>query len=85
MTPIITHAAALFGIGVQALSGPGRSQRLVEARQAVCYAAHKRGWSSYEIAEALNRDHSTVLHNRKVAERRAITDSEYALLLAALL
>lgn len=84
MTRIIRHAAALFGIGERAISGPGRTARLVEARHAVCYAAWKQGYATTEIGRALNRDHSTVCYGRDHAEQLATRRPYYAWMLKQL-
>jgi len=82
---IITHASALFGLDATVITGPRRTPRAVEARQAVAYVARRDGWSLCEIGSVLHRDHTTIMYSIEAAELRAVGDIDYALRLAALL
>lgn len=57
------HAcAARFDVTAADIVSPTRTQAAVEARQVVCYIAHRLfGVSSVQVGRAINRDHTTVL------------------------
>jgi hypothetical protein len=82
---IIDVAASLAGIARVDLVGPSRVTPLLLARQAVCLVGMEAGHSSTEVGVQLgHRDHSTVLHGRDAAIRRASSSAEYATFLTKL-
>jgi hypothetical protein len=82
---IIDVAAKLAGIARIDLVGPSRMTALTIARQAVCLVGMEAGHSSSEVGVQLGRrDHSTILHGRDAAIRRARSSAEYAAFLARL-
>ncbi len=83
---LLARAASLFGVDPRALTNGSRERHVAHARQAVMYAIYQRSAMSYEaIGELLGgRDHSTVIYGVAAAERRAVSDVDYALNLAAL-
>lgn len=75
---IITVAAKLSGMSVDAIMGPGRHRKLAYVRHAVYYVARSNGHSYPQIGARLNRDHSSVIHGLDRAMARAERDPEYA-------
>ena len=67
------RACRVFDVRISELLSDRRETNLVLARQFICYwAARLTPMSMPQIARKLNRDHTTVLHNKKVwRERRA--------------
>ena len=49
-------------LAVSTLRSASRRSRLVKARQHVAAEARRRGYTFWQIARALNRDHSTIVH-----------------------
>ena len=46
------------------------NQHVMETRQKICFMLHERGFSTPEIGDMIERDHTTVLYNiRKYKER----------------
>lgn len=76
---VITAVADTFGVGVVALSGPGRSQHLAFARQAAMLLLRDYlPWlSTEEIGRLLKRDHTTVLYGVQAARERGRADNAY--------
>ncbi len=71
-------ACSAFGISAEELVSPARTAKLSEPRQLAMYLARElTGASLPTIGRAFARDHSTVLHALRRAERRIQTDSEY--------
>ena len=86
MTDILNRASETFGITEGEITGNRRTGRISEARQAVCYAARRRGYSLQEIGAALGRRHHTsIMYNVERAESHARADAGYALDLMGLL
>lgn len=57
------------GITERQLKSKCRKRDLVEARQIFCYLADKYTMAILEtIGEEINRDHTTVIHSKQVAE-----------------
>lgn len=60
------------GVPVGRIMGKTRTQHVAHARQLVYFIAHRRGIAPADIARAMRRDHSTVLHGIEAeAARRA--------------
>lgn len=57
------------GIKVADLSGPGRKATICRARELVCYFAAKRGVGVTLMGRLLNRDHATIGHAIRNAEK----------------
>ena len=58
------------GVTVAEILSPSRKARICVARQAVMLAAIRSGYSLNHIGNILKRDHTTVLHGARAAERR---------------
>ena len=66
-------AERLCGVGdvtVEELKGPSRFRKVCVVRQEFMYQARKQGETASGIARFLNRDHTTILHGIKAAEKR---------------
>lgn len=53
------------------------AERLCRMRQAVIWTAKQRGFSFHKIARALNRDHSTVMHAYRIAQKLMETSAAF--------
>ena len=85
MGNLIIKAAAMFCVPIKAIQSERRHAEIVEARNAIAWAAAQQGYRLCVVARALNRDHSTIGYAVRHASRRAQTDVWYAERLAALL
>jgi chromosomal replication initiation ATPase DnaA len=74
LTEIAELVAERYGLTVQALRGPSKVKRIAHPRQEAMTISYDTGeWSNGQIGQYYGgRDHSTVVHARKVvAKRRA--------------
>lgn len=71
---VIAAAAYLTGTTPQAIKGSSRLSSLVRARRLVAVILREHGFSYPKIARALNRDHSTIVHAVREAEKTLRTD-----------
>lgn len=62
--PIVARIAAESGVAVHEITGPGRSRKVSQARQAAAYALRSEaGLSLHQICFAIGRrNHTTILH-----------------------
>jgi chromosomal replication initiation ATPase DnaA len=69
----LDRAAARFGVTIQAMLSPCRTDRLAQARFAAMLALHRQGYSYSGIARATRRkDHTTCVHGvRRALELEA--------------
>lgn len=67
---IVSEVADASGLRECDIMGERRFHCLGRARQLVYYVAHRNGFSSMEIAEAMGKDHSTVLYGIKQEKAR---------------
>jgi len=82
---LLAHAAAAWGATPDALRARRLPKILGPARQAFVLAAVRSTANSYRvIAEALGRDHSTVMTAEAVARRREASDPAFAATVARL-
>ena len=65
---LLRCAAEQFGVPVRIIRSRSRTTEPMDARRACMLALSQRGWSCTAIAQALGRDHSTVLHNIRRGE-----------------
>jgi len=65
---IMCAAKDYYGIPMQDLNGKKRHQQYQNPRKVVIYIASKYGYSTVEIGKRLYRNHSTILHNLRIAE-----------------
>jgi chromosomal replication initiation ATPase DnaA len=74
------------GIEFEAFAGPNRFKDQVRARQLAVLLAREvfPSASLVRLGTALNRDHTTVLHNLEAGSRRLTTDPEFRADLEAL-
>lgn len=61
----VREAAARHGVTVEAVMGHGRGHPVSRARREGYLAARNLGMSYPQIAQAFNRDHTTVIHGVK--------------------
>jgi chromosomal replication initiator protein len=86
MHDILDRAEQTFRIPTREITGNRRTGTILRARQAVCYAARRKGYSLQEIGQALGRRHHTsIMYSVERAELLARADAAYALDLAGLL
>lgn len=85
MSNLLIKASALFDVPIKLILSELRLAELVEARNAVAWAATQQGFRQCVIGRALNRNHSTIGYAVRAAAKRAQTDTFYAEQLAALL
>jgi chromosomal replication initiation ATPase DnaA len=65
-------------VTIDQLCGQRRSQDLAIPRFAFCHIAHKRlSYTASEVCDALNRDHTTILHACKRADEMLATDKDF--------
>lgn len=84
VVPLFTEAARQFGVPRTAMLDRGRVREIVKARHAVMWALRDAGWTYMAIGALFGRDHTTVISDVAEAERRALSDPDYALRLAAI-
>ena len=66
------EVAAMFGLGVDDLTGKKRRSDIVDARSVLVYILRERAFTYAEIGRLLNRDYSTIYY----LERRIALDFE---------
>lgn len=59
---MVTLASRMAGIDPQAIYGQRRLRAISRARAAVCLIAREHGYSYTDIAKALRKDHTSVIH-----------------------
>ena len=68
---LMAQVALRYGITLEQMVGPQRCRPFVMARQAFCEEAFASGkWSSTQIGDVLDRDHTTVLYHAGVLNCR---------------
>lgn len=67
---IVRAVSEATGISRIAIYSQSRRREIAHARQIVMHEAHKQGLSVNQIARALNRDHTTILHGIRAEETR---------------
>lgn len=83
---LLAAAAAAWGATAEDLRGRARHKKLGPARQAFVLVAARRTANSYRvIAQAIGRDHSTVMTAEAVVRAREARDPTYAGRVAALM
>jgi chromosomal replication initiation ATPase DnaA len=84
LVDVIAAASTCAGLGDHELRGRSKLSRIIKARQAVALIGMEAGYSSTVVGRSLGkRDHSTILHGREAAQRRAAQSPEYAAYLDA--
>lgn len=74
LNQIITEICAVSGLPKTQLCGRGRTQTERVPRQAYCWLAYRLTRSSYkQIAQPINRDHSTIIHAIEVVQKDPAT------------
>ncbi len=79
---LIDCAARNTGRHSREITGWGRSRDLVWIRWAIALVAREHGRSLPQIGEALNRDHTTILHGIRAC--KGVCDPDYLELLRRL-
>lgn len=83
VTTILSAVSSYYHIPIAELIGQRRTGKIVRARQVAMYLAHIHTTSSVAgIGRALNRDHSTILHGKKLVEKSIKNDQTLALQVA---
>ena len=66
---LLEMSCFVYGVSEKDVLGTGRTALLVRARQAIIVTLRdKRGLGWAEIGRKINRDHSTVIHNYRLAK-----------------
>ena len=74
----VQEAAELFEVPIRAITGRGRRPAVTRARLAVYAALYAACETSYtDMAERLDRDHSTLIYGVRKAHEMADADPEY--------
>jgi|GEM_PF-3847370 len=84
ITEIIQATADVFDLMPKDITQDCRSFRYTNPRWAVCYIAHKRGYSQAVIGRVLNRDHKTISYGARRAVKLYRGDRGYAAKLRAI-
>lgn len=71
---LIRAAAKMCNVTYEQIMGVQRHASVVLPRWAVMWILHQRGWSYKMIGNAMNRDHTTVLHAVRMARERMRSD-----------
>lgn len=74
---ILFYMADKLEIDPNAITSPSRKTVHVIPRHLFSFVALEEGYKSTKVAEFLNRDHSTILSSKKVAEDLMVTDSSF--------
>lgn len=78
-------AARIFNVEESEITGASRLPHIVAARQALAYVLRREHWSLKAIGVVLcGRSHTTVISAVETAERRLITDANFAVRVQAL-
>lgn len=67
---VMQATEARTGVTMAEMMGVRRHKFIARARQIAYYEAHKRGMSASDIARAMLRDHTTVIHGIRVEAQR---------------
>lgn len=67
---LIDAVAAETGIPAKQIRGRCRKAHIVRARQIVMYEARQLGLSLLQIADAMGRDHTTIMHGIRAEQAR---------------
>ena len=79
VSKVISATSAVSGVSRQRILSDCRMHETVMARQAAMRIIHASGrLSSFQIGQCFNREHTTVLHNIKVAMIAAARDPKVA-------
>ena len=65
---LVAEASKHTGCTVDEILGYSRKRQIARARQWVMWRARKDGLTYGQIAHALNRDHTTIIHGVKTIE-----------------
>jgi len=85
-SPVVTKAAAVFGVSERAILSHSRDRQATLARHAVAWALrYEAGLSLIAIGRLLDRDHTSIVYAIRAAEQRAVANARDALQLSALL
>lgn len=71
-TEVIRRVAEMFKVTPQDIVGKARHRILIDARCAVALILRERGLSYPQIGRFMDRDHSTVIHNVRLAHERSV-------------
>ncbi|WP_066556905.1 helix-turn-helix domain-containing protein [Croceicoccus bisphenolivorans] len=74
---LVDHAAQLFGIPADVITGPRRTAQIFHARSAVALAARVAGYSYPKIGQAMGRNVGSVFRACERAEYTYRRDPEY--------
>lgn len=74
---LLNEACVAAGITLAEVRGPDRRAKTTRGRFHVMYILRKRGWTLNQIAQAVHRDHTSVLHGIKKFQK-LLDDHEVA-------
>lgn len=85
MPQILDVAERTFGLPKSRIVQRCRKANLVEARHAIMLVMHEKGFSYPQIAFALKlKDHTTIIHGVRVAQKKQATDMGFSVAVSAL-
>jgi len=85
MPQILAIAERTFGLSMSRILQRCRKADLVEARHAIMLVMHEKGFSYAQIAFALKlKDHTTIIHGVRVAQKKQATDMGFSVAVSAL-
>ena len=76
---VVAAFAKAFEVDVDAILSPRRSRKVARPRQAAMYFLHvEMEMTTTPLGKLMGRDHSTVLHAKRVVSALLITDDEFS-------
>lgn len=75
--PVLAETCKTFQINRREILGKSRHIYIMPARHALCKVLHHKGGSYLEIAQAINRHHSTIISSVRRATL-LMQDADYA-------
>ncbi len=83
---LVAEASAVFGVPAAEILSDSRRADVTLARHAIAWTLrHETGMRLEEIAQALDRDHSTISQGLRRLEAQAVRNARLALQISALL
>lgn len=85
VSDLITIASRITGLTPSQIVGPQRHKPITRVRQAVAYVAAEQGKHSIsQIGRMMNRDHTTIIHARRMVPEFMKRDADLRLLVERL-
>lgn len=79
---LVDCASRVTVVSAREITGSGRSRDMVWTRWAISLIARENGRTLHQIADVLNKDHTTILHG--IARAKELQDPEFDRLLELL-